>query len=312
VGLGPQKETALSDISQLGHHMDIELTSQPEMWERAIAQSRAESLLPADGLRVAVVGGGTSWFMAQAYAAARESAGKGVTDAFAASEAFIATRDYDVLVAITRSGTTSEVLELIGQLDGSIRTVAVIGDTTSPIVSKVDAVVELPYADEQSVVQTRFATTALAYLLTSVGVDLTAAVADARAAVTAETPKELIDAEQFTFLGRGWTIGLAHEAALKMREAVQGWTESYPAMDYRHGPIAIAAPNRVTWMLGEEPEGLAGDMVRTGALYINNDVHPLAELARIHRVTLDRARARGMNPDTPRNLSRSVILSEDS
>ncbi|MGB9036801.1 MAG: SIS domain-containing protein [Paeniglutamicibacter sp.] len=302
----------MSDISQLGHHMDIELTSQPEMWERAIAQSRAESLLPADGLRVAVVGCGTSWFMAQAYAAARESAGKGVTDAFAASEAFIATRDYDVLVAITRSGTTSEVLELIGQLDGSIRTVAVIGDTTSPIVSKVDAVVELPYADEQSVVQTRFATTALAYLLTSVGVDLTAAVADARAAVTAETPKELIDAEQFTFLGRGWTIGLAHEAALKMREAVQGWTESYPAMDYRHGPIAIAAPNRVTWMLGEEPEGLAGDMVRTGALYINNDVHPLAELARIHRVTLDRARARGMNPDTPRNLSRSVILSEDS
>ncbi|WP_425355086.1 SIS domain-containing protein [Paeniglutamicibacter psychrophenolicus] len=292
--------------------MDIELTSQPQMWERAIAQSKTESLLPADGLRVAVVGCGTSWFMAQAYAAARESAGKGVTDAFAASEAFIATRGYDVLVAITRSGTTSEVLELLGQLDGSIRTVAVIGDTTSPIVSKVDAVVELPYADEESVVQTRFATTALAYLLTSVGFDLTAAVADARTAVTAETPKELIDAEQFTFLGRGWTIGLAHEAALKMREAVQGWTESYPAMDYRHGPISIAAPNRVTWMLGEEPEGLAGDMVRTGALYINNDVHPLAELARIHRVTLDRARARGMNPDTPRNLSRSVILSEDA
>ncbi|GAA1876181.1 SIS domain-containing protein [Paeniglutamicibacter psychrophenolicus] len=302
----------MSDISQLGHHMDIELTSQPQMWERAIAQSKTESLLPADGLRVAVVGCGTSWFMAQAYAAARESAGKGVTDAFAASEAFIATRGYDVLVAITRSGTTSEVLELLGQLDGSIRTVAVIGDTTSPIVSKVDAVVELPYADEESVVQTRFATTALAYLLTSVGFDLTAAVADARTAVTAETPKELIDAEQFTFLGRGWTIGLAHEAALKMREAVQGWTESYPAMDYRHGPISIAAPNRVTWMLGEEPEGLAGDMVRTGALYINNDVHPLAELARIHRVTLDRARARGMNPDTPRNLSRSVILSEDA
>ncbi|RAX50592.1 sugar isomerase [Arthrobacter sp. AQ5-05] len=302
----------MSDISQLGHHMDIELTSQPEIWERAIAQSKAESLLPADGLRVAVVGCGTSWFMAQAYAAARESAGKGVTDAFAASEAFIATRDYDVLVAITRSGTTSEVLELLGHLDGSIRTVAVIGDTTSPIVTKVDAVVELPYADEQSVVQTRFATSALAYLLTSVGVDLTEAVADARTAVTAETPKELIDAEQFTFLGRGWTIGLAHEAALKMREAVQGWTESYPAMDYRHGPISIAAPNRVTWMLGEEPEGLAGDMVRTGALYINNDVHPLAELARIHRVTLDRARARGMNPDSPRNLSRSVILSEDA
>ncbi len=302
----------MSDNNQLGYHMDIELTSQPEMWERAIAQAKSENLLPADGARVAVVGCGTSWFMAQSYATAREAAGKGVTDAFAASEAFIATRDYDVLVAITRSGTTSEVLALLDELDGSIPTVAVIGDITSPIVGKVDAVVELPYADEESVVQTRFATTALAYLLTSVGVDLTDAVADARAAVTAETPAELIDAEQFTFLGRGWTVGLAHEAALKMREAVQGWTESYPAMDYRHGPISIAAPNRVTWMLGTEPEGLAGDMVRTGALYINNEVHPLAELARIHRVTLDRARARGMNPDAPRNLTRSVILTEDA
>lgn len=302
----------MSDNSQLGHHMDAELTSQPEVWERAIAQSKAENLLPADGLRVAVVGCGTSWFMAQAYAAARESAGKGVTDAFAASEAFISSRDYDVLVAITRSGTTSEVLELLSTLDEKIRTVAVIGDTTSPIVNKVDAVVELPYADEQSVVQTRFATTALTYLLTSVGVDLTAAVADARTAVVTETSAELIDAEQFTFLGRGWTVGLAHEAALKMREAVQGWTESYPGMEYRHGPISIAAPNRVTWMIGEEPEGLAKDMVRTGALYINNDVHPLAELARVHRVTLDRARARGMNPDAPRNLSRSVILADEA
>ncbi|MGL3806570.1 SIS domain-containing protein [Paeniglutamicibacter sp. R2-26] len=302
----------MSDNTQLGYHMDIELTSQPEMWERAIAQAKAENLLPADGARVAVVGCGTSWFMAQSYATAREAAGKGVTDAFAASEAFIATRDYDVLVAITRSGTTSEVLALLDELDGSIPTVAVIGDVTSPIVGKVDAVVELPYADEESVVQTRFATTALAYLLTSVGVDLGDAVADARTAVTAETPAELIDAEQFTFLGRGWTVGLAHEAALKMREAVQGWTESYPAMDYRHGPISIAAPNRVTWMLGNEPEGLSGDMVRTGALYINNGVHPLAELARIHRVTLDRARARGMNPDAPRNLTRSVILTEDA
>src|SRR3712207_7559300 len=45
-----------------------------------------------------------------------------------------------------------------------------------------------------------------------------------------------------TFLGRGWTIGLANEAALKLRESAQAWTESYPAMEYRHGPISITAP----------------------------------------------------------------------
>lgn len=298
-------------VTDLGPFMAAELTSQPEVWARAIAQAREESLLPADGQRVAVIGCGTSWFMAQSYAAARESAGKGVTDAFAASEAFLGgDRGYDAVIAITRSGTTTEVLEVLAELKGTVRTVALVGDTSSPIMALADAVVALPYADEKSVVQTRFATTALAYLLTSVGVDLSAAVEDAKAAVTAPVEQELIDAEQFTFLGTGWTVGLAHEAGLKMREAVQGWTESYPAKEYRHGPISIAAPNRVTWMFGRQPEGLDADMEKTGALYINNDVHPLAELARVHRVTLERARARGMNPDLPRNLIRSVILDE--
>lgn len=298
----------MSEQIVLGAHMEQELVSQPQMWRRAIEQQQAENLLPAAGQKVAVVGCGTSWFMAEVYAAAREAAGHGVTDAFAASEARIGTRDYDVLVTITRSGTTSEVLQLLDELNGSLRTVGLIGDITSPIMDKLDAVVELPYADEQSVVQTRFATTALAYLLSSVGMDLSQAIAQAEELVSSSTPQELIDAEQFTFLGRGYTVGLAHEAALKMREAVQGWTEAYPAMDYRHGPISIAAPNRVTWMFGEQPEGLDADVQRTGAIYVNADRHPLADLAYIHRVTLDRARARGMDPDSPRNLTRSVIL----
>jgi glucosamine 6-phosphate synthetase-like amidotransferase/phosphosugar isomerase protein len=146
------------------------------------------------------------------------------------------------------------------------------------------------------------------YLLTSLGIDLNQAIEDARDAVTGPVAQELLDAEQFTFLGTGWTVGLAHEAGLKMREAVQGWTESYPAMEYRHGPISIAAPGRVTWLFGAQPDGLDKDMAATGALYIHTDKHPLAELARVHKVTLERARVRGLNPDLPRNLTRSVIL----
>ncbi|MFH5880500.1 SIS domain-containing protein [Arthrobacter sp. NA-172] len=301
----------------LGAFMEEELVSQPEVWERAIEQSKLEKakagdLLPADGERIAVVGCGTSWFMAQSYAAAREAAGKGVTDAFAASEAFLnhnsAGRQYDAVIAITRSGTTTEVLELLEALRGKVRTVAVIGDVNSPITALADAVIGLPYADEKSVVQTRFATTALVYLLTSLGIELGTAIEDARVAVTEPVSQELLDAEQFTFLGTGWTVGLAHEAGLKMREAVQGWTESYPAMEYRHGPISIAAPGRVTWLFGAQPEGLDADMAVTGALYVNTGKHPLAELARVHKVTLERARVRGLNADVPRNLTRSVVL----
>ena len=50
--------------------------------------------------------------MAQSYAALRETGGHGETDAFAASEAFV-DRGYDAVVALTRSGTTTEVLQLV-------------------------------------------------------------------------------------------------------------------------------------------------------------------------------------------------------
>ena len=295
--------------------MEQELRSQPDTWREAarIGASGADGALPRAGARVAVVGCGTSWFMAQSYAALREGSGQGVTDAFAASEAFLgAARGYDAVVGITRSGTTTEVLRVLEAVRGEIPTVTVLGDPDTPATPLSDRTVALPFADERSVVQTRFATSALALLRAHLGEDLTPAVRGAEEALEAPVAREWIDAEQFSFLGTGWTVGLANEAALKMREASQSWTESYPAMEYRHGPISIAAPGRVTWLFGEAPEGLAEDVARTGAGFVRHDRDPLADLVLVQRVALERARAKGLDPDNPRGLTRSVMLSADS
>ncbi|MGM7670798.1 SIS domain-containing protein [Microbacterium sp. A93] len=292
-----------------GAHMRAELLSQPATWARAAEMRDEQKVLPAAGERVAVVGCGTSWFMAQSYAALRETAGFGVTDAYAASEAFL-DRDYDAVIALTRSGTTSEVLEITEQIKGKIPVIGIIGDPTSPLVGLVDDAVLLPFADEKSVVQTRFATTALTLMRASLGLDADVArsIADAEAVLASTDDETLATADQYTFLGRNWTIGLAHEAALKMRESSQSWTESYPSMDYRHGPIAIAAPGRITWQFGVAPEGLAGQVEATGGRFVQHDVDPLADLVRLHRVALERSVGKGLDPDQPRNLSRSVIL----
>lgn len=288
-------------------HMALEMASQPETWARAAALTSERSLMPAPGRKVAIIGCGTSWFMAQAYAALRENTGHGTTDAFAASEAFL-DRDYDDIIALTRSGTTTEVLELVAASKGRARIIGIVGDTASPLVDMVDDLIPLPFADEQSVVQTRFATTALTFLRASLGEDLTQAIADAAAALDEELDSPLVAAEQYSFLGRGWTVGLAHEAALKMREASQAWTESYPAMEYRHGPISIGAPGRVTWMFGKTPIGLEQDVAVTGSRFVHSTLDPMADLVRVHKLALLRARAQGLNPDLPRNLTRSVIL----
>ncbi|MFE9774384.1 SIS domain-containing protein [Streptomyces sp. NPDC005931] len=289
-------------------HVEDELNSQPECWTRAaeLAATRAP-VLPAPGERVAVVGCGTSYYMAQAVAALRESAGRGETDAFAASE-FPCGRAYDRVLALTRSGTTTEVLDLLGRLTGRTRTTALTADPGTPVMTAADDVVVLDFADERSVVQTRFATTAFTLLRAHLGLHTDAVTEDARTALREPLPHELVHRTQFTFLGRGWTVGLAHEAALKMREASLSWTESYPAMEYRHGPIAVTAPSTATWMFGEAPAGLAQQVRATGGWWIEGTLDPLAELVRAQRLAVAVAAARGLDPDRPRHLTRSVVL----
>lgn len=287
---------------------ETEIASQPECWRRAARLlPDVAALLPAPGERVAVAGCGTSWFIAQSYAAAREAAGQGETDAFAASE-MPTGRRYDRLIVLTRSGTTTEVLRLLDQIGGVQPNVAITADPDTPIATAAGALITLDFADEQSVVQTRFATTEMALLLAHLGTDLEPVAQAAERVLAAPLPDDLTQARQFTFLGTGWTTGLASEAALKLREAAGMWSESYPAMEFRHGPIAVTGPGSVVWMLGQPPDGLAEEVTAAGGQLFQSSEHPLAELVRVHRVAVALARAAGLDPDQPRNLTRSVIL----
>jgi fructoselysine-6-P-deglycase FrlB-like protein len=217
-------------------------------------------------------------------------------------------RHYDRLLLLSRSGTTTEMLELARRERGTTPTLAVTADAGTPVALAADANIELGFADEESVVQTRFATTELALLRAHLGFDIAPAAAAAERVLAAPLPPELLAARQFTFLGSGWTYGLANEAALKLREAAAMWTESYPAMEYRHGPMAVTDSRSVVWLLGPAPAGIAGDIAAAGGLAWSSGEDPLAELVRVHRVALALARARGLDPDHPRNLTRSVIL----
>jgi fructoselysine-6-P-deglycase FrlB-like protein len=288
--------------------IDAELASRPRLWRRAaelVPDVRA--LLPAPGERVAVVGCGTSWFIAQSYAAAREAAGQGETDAFAASEMPVG-RAYDRIIVLCRSGTTTEIIDLLARLGGAAPTVVITGVPDSPVAAAASHVILLDFADETSVVQTRFATTELALLRAHLGEDIEGAAADAERVLAQPVPAALTEAAQFTFLGTGWTVGLANEAALKLREAASFWTESYPAMEYRHGPIAVTGPGSVVWLLGPAPDGLAAQISAAGGLPWQGEHDPMAELVRVHMLAASLARARGFDPDRPRNLTRSVIL----
>ena len=288
-----------------------EIESQPDSWRRAAELAHTPEVakaLPPAGARVAIVGCGTSLYMAQSCAVLRERAGLGETDAFPASE-FPHARRYDRVVALTRSGTTTELIRLLETLPDQYSTVVTTA-ATRPAAQRASAAIALDFADEQSVVQTRFATTALALWRAHLGENLSPAIEDARRQLRRDLPDRLVACDQFTFLGTGWTVGLANEAALKLREASRSWTESYPAMEFRHGPISVADERSAVWLFGPAPAGLVEEIAATGALVVQADIDPMADLVNAQRLAVALAERKGLDPDSPRHLTRSIILAD--
>ena len=265
-----------------------------------------EAELPQPGDRVALVGCGTSFYMGRAAAALREAHGSGETDAFPASE-FPDARRYDRIVVISRSGTTTEVVQLLERLD-SVPRIVVTADAGSPAAELAETSIVLDFADERSIVQTRFATSALAMFRAHLGEDLDRAIEDGEGALTEPLDPDPSRFAHVVLLGHGWTVGIAEEAALKLREASQTYSEAYPAMEYRHGPISLADPRSLVWIIGSPDPSVADDVRSTGATVRVASLDPMAELVVVHRTAVAIAEAKGLDPDHPPHLSRSVLL----
>jgi fructoselysine-6-P-deglycase FrlB-like protein len=284
-----------------------EIADQPRAWARAIERAAAApNPLAAPG-RLALIGCGSSWHAAKAIAALRESSGAGETDAFAASEAPL-TREYDRIVAISRSGTTTEVRQALAPLAGRTPITAIVGDPDSPLAAAADQVLDLSFADDRSVVQSRFVTTVVCLARTLLGEDTAALPDAAAAALTAPPALDPAELDRAVFLATGPRVGLADAAALMLRETAQFWAESYPAMEYRHGPISTAGPGAAVWFLDPPPPGLAAEVAATGAAAVDALGDPLAELIRVQRLALAIAEGRGLDPDQPPHLTRAVVL----
>ena len=163
----------------------------------------------------------------------------------------------------------------------------------SPVTRAAKGSVVLPFADEESVVQTLFATTVLMVLRASLGEAVQPVADQATAVLDGAYPIDSAArrAEQISFLGQGWVYGVAQEAGLKLRESAQLWTEAYPQMEYRHGPIAVAEPGRAVWIFGPPVEGIVADIAATGATLVCDDLDPVADLVRAQLLAVERAQA---------------------
>ena len=245
--------------------------------------------------------------MAGSYAAAREAAGLGETDAFTATEMPVG-RAYDRVVAISRSGTTTEVVRLLAVLPEQIPSVVITAVADSPVTAEAGSDGAAGFRRRDIGGADAVCHHGADVLLATLGISPQAESDAAGLALEAPLPEGLAEYRRIVFLGAGWTIGLAAEAALKMREAAGAWTESYPAMEYRHGPITAASEETLVWPIGAVDATVLEAAAAAGSTIAPIVERPLAALVMAQRAAVALALARGLDPDRPRNLTRSVVL----
>src|SRR5436305_12067518 len=131
-------------------YLTDEIASQPGCWARAIEMAgSAGAALPGPGERIAAIGCGSSLNVARCYAALREAAGQGETDAFPASEV-PAARRYDRMVYISRTGTTTEVLDALRRAPRDTPATAITADPEAALAQEAGHVVLPGFPDERS------------------------------------------------------------------------------------------------------------------------------------------------------------------
>lgn len=220
-------------------------------------------------------------------------------------------RAWEEMIVVSRSGTTTEILQAVRAVPPGMAVLGLTATAGSPLAEVVTSELDLPFADERSVVQTRFATAALSLLLGMYGWDVEASARRAEGFLCEALPDWAEAVEQFVFLGRGVGAAIASEAALKFREILRTWSESYPTMEYRHGPISAINERSLVWIMDAEEPSIDAQIRATGARVIRSEGDPLAELVRVHRFAEGLADLRGINPDEPPHLTRSVVLTQD-
>lgn len=145
----------------------------------------------------------------------------------------------------------------------------------------------------------------------------------------------------YVFLAQGPLFGIASEAMLKMTESSCSYSQVFHTMEFRHGPKSIVSPDTlITCLLSEtaydaelevldEMKQLGGITMAIGnhldsraakaadfAIEMSLSVPEIARLAAFtvwgQLAGVFTGLKKGLNPDSPKNLSRVVVLTENN
>ena len=160
-----------------------------------------------------------------------------------------------LLLSISQSGRSDDLAEfaLMAKAAGAL-TAAIVNDTESPLAAACQIVMPMAAGPERSVAATKSFVAALAVLLrwTAAWTDegrLRSAIDRLPDRLAAATGLDwspalgiLAGAGSLITIGRGPTLAIAREAALKLKETSNLHAEAFSGAEFQHGPVALVSP----------------------------------------------------------------------
>ena len=326
-----------------------EIKSQTEAWLQALDVTSGVSLAnPADCEQVIFTGCGSTYYLSLAAAALYQELTGRAARAVPAGELLLnsktaLTTGKTLLVAISRSGVTTETVKAVEKFKSEKRGDVVVISNHAEVLSRLAAVnIIISKGQEASVAQTRsfasmyVAATAFCAKMAGRG-DLLEAMGKLPSSgnwiigdceLWAKKIGENLEFDRFYFLGSGIRYGLACEANLKMKEMTLTHSEPFHFLEFRHGPMSMVNQRAVVvGMLSDANrvhEGrVLSEMEALGAMVaslgesdadvqfksgIPESVRGVLYLPILQLMAFYRSLAKGLNPDRPTNLMAVVKL----
>ncbi|HEU4697399.1 MAG TPA: SIS domain-containing protein [Sphingomicrobium sp.] len=246
--------------------------------------------------------------------------------------------DGALCIAISQSGRSPDLLATVASLkDAGAWVLALVNDTASPLCDLADEVYGLAAREERSVAATKSfiaSLSAIARLIAEWAEDarLTAdlhalpnLLAGAWECDWSPMIRALTNAHDLYVLGRGVGLGVAQEAALKLKETSQLHAEAFSTAELRHGPMALIRRGFPALMFsqsdqtsGQVNEAAAALVERGARVFVAGEnipgavslpaigcaplLEPILQIQSFYRAANALALARGLDPDNPPHL----------
>ncbi|MBI5294657.1 MAG: SIS domain-containing protein [Chloroflexi bacterium] len=326
-----------------------EIKSQTEAWAQALKVTSAASLPSAgDYEQVIFTGCGSTYYLSLAAAALYQELTGRPARAVPGSELLlntftVLTNAKTLLVAVSRSGTTTETLRATQKFKDERRgDVMVISNYDEVLSRSADVNILIDKGQEESVAQTRsFASMFVAasafcarmagrddFLESMCGLPAAGERLVSKYESFAKELGENLDFDRFYFLGSGLRYGLACEVNLKMKEMTLTHSEPFHVLEFRHGPMSMVNQNTVVLgLLSDanrvheakvltEMKALGGTVISLGEedadvvfeSGVAESVRGVLYLPVLQLMSYYRSLAKGLNPDRPSNLTTVVKL----